>query len=216
VRRAGAHARVQPEVPGRRARFGARRDRGQTWGDYIALLHSEIGEALEAYRDHRLADATETYCKYENESDPADKRYHLEQGKPEGVGSEFADVLIRLVDMMDVFGKPLPGGTIAEVVANWPALPVEEMLAGESFGGWMAWLHHWVDKLWLEPENGMRWCVGQQMLAALAVAADHFGIDLEAEYVRKTAYNRTRPYQHGNEHGGRTLAGTKEIKNAHS
>jgi hypothetical protein len=44
----------------------------------------------------------------------------------------------------------------------------------------------------------------------LVTIARTYGIDLEAEYVRKMAYNRTRPYQHG----GRTLAGEKEIKNA--
>jgi hypothetical protein len=40
------------------------------------------------------------------------------------------------------------------------------------------------------------------MLRALVGVAERYGIDLEAEYARKIAYNRTRPYQHG----GRTLA----------
>lgn len=45
----------------------------------IALLHSEVSEALEAYRDRGF------------------ERYTTPEGKPDDVGSEFADVLIRLL-----------------------------------------------------------------------------------------------------------------------
>ena len=51
-----------------------------TFGDECALLHSEISEALEAYRSWKFEDMTEA-----------------SGGKPEGVASEFADVLIRLL-----------------------------------------------------------------------------------------------------------------------
>ncbi len=58
-------------------------DKDRTFGDDIALLHSEVSEAFEAYRDHEFVDVTSTTGNIP---------------KPEGVGSELADVLVRLLD----------------------------------------------------------------------------------------------------------------------
>jgi NTP pyrophosphatase (non-canonical NTP hydrolase) len=82
----------------------------------LALLHSEISEALEAYRDKDWGSVRES------------------DGKPEGVTSELADTFIRLLSTWAQFLTPL-------------------------------------------------------------------GHDLEEQYERKMAYNRTRPYRHG----GRTI-----------
>jgi len=92
-------------------------DRNRTFGDDVALLHTEVSEMFEAHRRWGIDDAT----KAGNITDLGDLP------KPEGVGSEVADVFIRLLD-----------------------------------------------------------------------TCERHGVNLRAEYERKLAYNRTRPYRHGN------------------
>lgn len=64
-------------------------DSERSFGDGIALMHSEVSEAYEAYRLWGVEDATER--DHHNALDGI-------MPKPEGVGSELADVFIRLLD----------------------------------------------------------------------------------------------------------------------
>lgn len=181
-----------------------------TFGDYVALLHSEVSEALEAYRDHRLGDATQPFCadvtcsRYGRVATAGDCSIKIGRmghktgpGKPEGVGSELADVAIRLLDMCDVFGLT-PFDMDCEL-ADVATLPAETAhLVG--FGDWCTNLHKVISLLGdtvLKPTHGY---FAGHVLRRLATMAEHHGIDLTAEVERKIAYNRTRKFRHGGRH----------------
>ena len=89
-------------------------DTERTFGDYIALIHSELSEALEAYR--APANRTDLGLRY---APVLNDDGELIGSKPIGVASELADVVIRVADMAEWYGVDL-------VAVDWLAPP----------GGW--------------------------------------------------------------------------------
>lgn len=88
-------------------------------GEMIALMHSELSEALESYRD------SEPYLWFKHEipeSVPVavggystrEKNDDGEPGKPEGLAAEFADVIIRILDTCERLNIPITRALIVK------------------------------------------------------------------------------------------------------
>ena len=165
-------------------------DEPRSFGDLIALVHSELSEALEAYRETKwhLSDADVQILTAEA----------LRQGKkPVGVASELADVVIRVADMAEAHSGTL-NADIPFTVDPW--------VKDASFGDWITMLHgiltdvlrHWYDEKFIGVIPDRHW-IGDASSFVRGVygMAAHYGIDLDAAIEAKMQYNRGRSYRHG-------------------
>ena len=160
-------------------------------GEVLALLHTEVAEMTDAYRRWGFEDGTR-YIVSDN-----GWPVHVENPKPEGVGSEVADVLIRLIDNVDMlpvgfeylvsghgqFGFSTRFGTVCNTLHT---LIARLSMALDSY-----------ESCPLPDELPFIGRCFRDVYQYLIQAAEHFGINIQFEYDRKMAYNRTRAYRHG-------------------
>lgn len=157
-----------------------------TFPEAMALLHSEVSEALEVWRRWGLSDQTD----FRSEQDELDGV----EPKPEGVGSEFADILIRLLGDAWIYGE---GGGGAPLNLETGAAQVAAIPFAESFPANMNILHDLVSAASRDFDGWGFEVNGGCILRFLRQLSSLYGIDLDTEFDRKLAYNRTREYRHG-------------------
>ena len=150
---------------------------------HCILLHSEVSEIVEDYRSNYAID----YVFYEHNdfAEPyvsLNKSEHGVLGKPCGIPSELADVVIRALDMAYEYEYDINLN-----IGNF------ESVGNPSFEETLADLHYSISQLFMEED--LEWL--HNVIYICKHAAEHYNINLEQQIRDKIEYNRTRPIKHG-------------------
>jgi len=172
----------------------------RTMGEEVALLHTEVAEATEAYRLHMLDRWIVTY--------PGDgservitildsESFDYGDNKPEGVASEVIDTLIRLLDNYAQYGLGAPEIEPDRTGSN----------PYENWGDAASALHHKIARVWalrkqyayLYESNAWTSILSEaywDIMNEIISVCHHFDINIVEEYEAKMKYNQTRSYRH--------------------
>lgn len=173
-------------------------EKDRTFGEIIALVHSELSEALEEYRKFGEDKDKMIYysCTRNNniawECDGNCKG--CQYGKPEGIAIELADTVIRI---LDYFGSENETFNMRQQM-----YADEDVFDFSTFGDFITECHA---KL-----SGANWsshCEGKHIRSRFCGLIDCMeqifsylreqGLDPYEVIAIKCAYNETRPYRHG-------------------
>lgn len=190
-------------------------DEERSFGEIIALCHSELSEALEEYRAKRgmvwyacTEGDQEHPCRPEDEYDCQKFGKEVEceyrSKKPEGIAVELADCIIRILDW---FGKD--GADTDDLLEDvrkhrsgytgihWWMLSSKTA----SFGEFVSALHGLLSNaLYLGCETCGKRSANQRLALVVACIikwAEDNGVDMEKILDIKHEYNKGRPYRHG-------------------
>ena len=179
-------------------------DEERSFGEIIALCHSELSEALEEYRAKRPM----VYFVVEMDDGkggtyPAIREDIISEEdfageKPEGIAVELADCIIRILDWYGKEGLDTDALLLEAGIITMCDLPTPVY---GSFGDFIALLHNLLSMAYA------CWCNASGTSAsALRLAkcireimawAKENGVDMEHILDMKHEYNKGRPYRHG-------------------
>lgn len=189
-------------------------DEERSFGEIIALCHSELSEALEEYRakrpmlyfpcnsgglcvDDRPMENLTCGSRVRKASDP-ETFCTARSKKPEGIAVELADCIIRILDWYGKEGLDTDALMLEAGIITMCDLPTPVY---GSFGDFIALLHNLLSMAYA------CWCNASGISAsALRLAkcireimawAKENSVDMEMVLDIKHGYNKGRPYRHG-------------------
>lgn len=169
-------------------------DEDRTFGEIIALIQSEVAEALEDFR----AGKQPAVVWYEKKGAMGAQSSNVSLGadwKPCGIPSELADIIIRIFDCCGRYGW---AERFESACANLnPILPDMTVKESLPFAENLTIINYWLSNSYFHTTDAIR-------LLSLVTAAMEtyelsrfYGIDLNRAISEKMAYNTTRPQRHG-------------------
>ena len=190
---------------------------GRSFAATLDLIHSELSEAIEEYRNGHPLDQIYFECKFKEDDGRVTKETVMERdieqarrtegkygrgrdfidAKPCGIPIELADVAIRIAQECGTRELDL-AGKVEEINRT------TRRIYGSNFEEDIVWAHYFTSQAWAGRGSVDDQLHNLAMVFAVVLDIDHFpkeprkpNVRLEEAIQMKQAYNETRPMLHG-------------------